>query len=151
MQQRACRAERPENQAEPMDVLSHRAALPAKRASSPAMADASRAAHARGLTLGGRGADSSSMSPLPSLTASGLGLLDRADRRLAESARTFTRSAETGDASAAADVPAATATPETDVVDAAVGVIYGRNAFEIGVKLIEIGRDTEKLLLDVVA
>jgi ABC-type tungstate transport system substrate-binding protein len=87
------------------------------------------------------------MDPLPSLTASGLGLLNSADRRLAESARTFTRSAETGDASAAA----ATATPETDVVDAAVGVIYGRSAFEIGVKLIEIGRDTEKLLLDVVA
>ena len=91
------------------------------------------------------------MSPLPSLSAAGLGLLNSADRRLAESARTFTRSTETGDAPAGAAVPAASATPEADVVDAAVGVIYGRTVFEIGVKLIEVGRDTEKLLLDVIA
>jgi len=89
------------------------------------------------------------MSPLPSLSAAGLGLIERGDRRLAESARTFTRSAEplappTEDAGVAA-------TPQDDVIDAAVGVIYGRTAIEIGVKLIEVGRDTEKQLLDVLA
>ncbi len=91
------------------------------------------------------------MSPLPSLTAAGLSLLDRADQRLAESARTFTRSAEPVETMSDADPASATATPQDDVIDAAVGVIYGRTAFAIGVKLIEVGRDTEKLLLDVVA
>jgi hypothetical protein len=87
------------------------------------------------------------MSTLPSITASGLGLLERADQRLAQSAQTFTRSAATAE-------PAATATgasDSADVVDAAVGVIYGRSAFEIGIKLIAVGRDTEKKLLDIVA
>lgn len=91
------------------------------------------------------------MSLLPSLAASGLGLLDRADQRLAASARTFTRAATPLDAATATDADAATATPQDDVVAAAVGVVYGRTAFEIGVKLIEVGRDTEKLLLDVIA
>jgi len=92
------------------------------------------------------------MTPLPSLSAAGLGLIERADRRLAESARTFTRSAEPLAAPTEdADAGAAPATPQDDVIAAAVGVIYGRTAFEIGVKLIEVGRDTEKLLLDVVA
>lgn len=91
------------------------------------------------------------MSPLPSLSAAGLGLLDRADRRLAESARTFTRSAEPVETMSGADPTSATVTPQGDIVAAAVGVIYGRTAFAIGVKLIEVERDTEKLLLDVVA
>lgn len=86
------------------------------------------------------------MSGVPSITASGLGLLDSADRRLQRSAATFTQSAAPADPSAQ---PAATET--SDVVDAAVGVIYGRSAFRMGVTLIEVGRDTEKALLDVLA
>ncbi len=86
---------------------------------------------------------------LPALTASGLGLLGRADQRLAASARGFTRAAEPGAAASAADP--APATGGEDLVDAAVGVIYGRTSLEIGVKLIEVGRDTDKALLDVIA
>jgi hypothetical protein len=92
------------------------------------------------------------MSPLSSLGAAGLSLLERADRRLSESARTFTRSAESlPPPNDDADAPAAAATPPDDVIDAAVGVLYGRTSFEIGITLIEVGRDTEKSLLDVVA
>ena len=90
------------------------------------------------------------MSGIPSITASGLGLLEAAEQRLARSAHTFTRSGAPDDpaASAPAD-PAASATD--DVVDVAVGVIYGRSTFQIGVALIAVGRDTEQSLLDVIA
>ena len=37
------------------------------------------------------------------------------------------------------------------ICDAAVGVIYGRTAFATGVALLEVGRDIEKALLDVLA
>ncbi|MEO6026922.1 MAG: hypothetical protein ABIR79_08680 [Candidatus Binatia bacterium] len=86
------------------------------------------------------------MSGIPSITASGLGLLDAAEQRLARSAHTFTRSG-------APDDPAAgsSASAPDDVVDAAVGVIYGRSEFRIGVSLIAVGRDTEKSLLDILA
>jgi len=86
------------------------------------------------------------MSGIPSITASGLGVLDAAEQRLARSAHTFTRSGAPDDASAD---PAASTTD--DVVDAAVGVIYGKSAFQIGVALIAVGRDTEQSLLDVIA
>ena len=84
------------------------------------------------------------MSTLPSITASGLGLLERADQRLAQSAQTFTRGA-------AAAEPSNTDAATAEVVDAALGVIYGRSTFEMGLKLIAVGRDTEKALLDVLA
>ena len=84
---------------------------------------------------------------LPSISASGLGLLERADQRLLRSAATFTRNAEPADAVDAGAAPSA----EETVVDAAVGVIYGRTAFATGVALLEVGRDTEKALLDVLA
>ncbi len=90
------------------------------------------------------------MSSLTSLAAAGLGLLHRAEQRLAESARTFTRAAE-ATAPPVTDGGAASPTADADLVDAAVGVIYGRSSFAIGVKLIEVGRDTEKALLDVLA
>ena len=86
------------------------------------------------------------MSGMPSITRSGLELLESADRRLQRSAETFTRSAEPADPNAAPSVDAT-----TDVAEAAVGVIYGRSAFRMGVALIEVGRDTEKTLLDVLA
>ena len=95
------------------------------------------------------------MSGVPSITASGLGLLERADRRLARSADAFTRSGAPSDRGVATTDPGAVATADgdktADVVDAAVGVIYGRTAFQLGVTLIEAGRDTEKTLLDVLA
>ena len=47
-------------------------------------------------------------------------------------------------------IPAGPSDGET-VVDAAVGVIYGRTAFATGVALLEVGRDTDKALLDVLA
>jgi hypothetical protein len=84
---------------------------------------------------------------LPSITASGLGPLERADQRLARSAETFTRNAEP----AAVDDPGAAPSDGETVVDAAVGVIYGRTAFATGVALLEVGRDTDKALLDVLA
>jgi hypothetical protein len=94
------------------------------------------------------------MSMLPSIAASGLGLLARGEERLARSAATFTRSAEPSDPSAA-DPAASAATPSAtegaDLVDAALGVVYGRSAFEIGVRLIAVGRDTEQQLVDVLA
>jgi hypothetical protein len=99
------------------------------------------------LKLGARRADSWSMSMLPSIAASGLGLLNSADQRLAQSARTFTRSAETADTASAANAAPAT----SDVVDAAVGVVYARSDFQIGVKLIEVGRDVEQKLIDALA
>jgi len=77
------------------------------------------------------------MSAISALGAAGLGMLQAADQRLARSADAFTRSA-------------AAAAPD-GVVDAAVGVIYARSDFQIGVKLIEVGRDTEQSLLDVLA
>lgn len=82
------------------------------------------------------------MSTLPPITASGLALLERADERLARSAQTFTRSVESVEPSGAG---------ADEFIDAAVGVIYGRSAFELGIKLITVGRDTEKSLLDIVA
>lgn len=104
------------------------------------------------------------MSTLPGITASGLALVARADRRLAESAHGFTRAADDagGAAPAAAEEhadgtgPAAAAgAPSTDggadLVDAALGVVYGRAMGALGVKLLEVGRDTEKMLVDVLA
>jgi len=91
------------------------------------------------------------MSILPPITATGLGLLERADQRLARSAQAFTRSAEPAEPSESGTGTAADEPEPNGVVDAAVGVVYGRTEFEIGVKLIEVGRDTEKTLLDVVA
>ena len=87
--------------------------------------------------------DTWSMSTIPSVTANGLDLLGRAERRLATSAESFAR----GGATAGDD---AAPSPDT-TVDAAVGVIYGRSEFRIGVALIAVGRDTEKQLLDVIA
>ena len=86
------------------------------------------------------------MSAIPSVTASGLGLLDAAEQRLARSAQSFARSGAPDDSSAEPSVAAL-----DDVVGAAVGVIYGRSAFQIGVSLIAVGRDTEKALLDILA
>jgi ABC-type tungstate transport system substrate-binding protein len=91
------------------------------------------------------------MSMLPSITGSGLALVERADRRLAESAHAFTQSAESVDAPASAETSSAEGNGDADVVDAAVGVVYGRTAFEIGIALIAVGRDTEKSLVDVLA
>jgi hypothetical protein len=112
----------------------------------------------RSVLVGGRSrlksrawrADDSSMSPLTSLAATGLGLLRQAEQRLADGARTFTRAAE-ATATTVSEGRAATPVTDGDLVDAAVGVIYGRSAFAIGVTLIAVGRDTEKALLDVLA
>jgi hypothetical protein len=97
-----------------------------------------------GLKLRVRRADTTSMNVGSSIMGAGLGLVEAADARLAQSARTFTQAAATAE----------TETPSTggnDLTDAAVGVIYGRSAFRMGVALIEVGRDTEKALLDVLA
>ena len=92
------------------------------------------------------------MSMLPSVTDSGLALLARGERRLAESARGLTRAADGAGAPTTDDAaPTAPAATDSDLVDAAVGVIYGRSSFEIGLKLIEVGRDVEKALVDVLA
>lgn len=104
------------------------------------MADAR--ANDRRLKNGAANVDSSGMGSIPSVTANGLDLLGRAERRLAASAQTFARSGATADQA----VPSADTT-----VDAAVGVIYGRSEFRIGLALIAVGRDTEKQLLDVIA
>jgi hypothetical protein len=87
------------------------------------------------------------MSTVPSIAASGLALLGRGEERLAASARAFTRMAG---APEAADANAA-ATGGDDAVDAAVGVVYGRTAFESGVALLRLGRDTAQALIDVLA
>ncbi len=89
------------------------------------------------------------MSTIPSIAASGLGLLDAAEQRLTRSAQTFARSGAPADP--AVDAAESSARTSDDVVDAAVGVIYGRSAFQIGVALIAVGRDTEKSLLDILA
>ena len=92
------------------------------------------------------------MSMLPSVTDSGLALLARGERRLAESARGFTRAADGAGAPPTDAAPASNAAAtDSDLVDAAVGVIYGRSSFEIGLKLIEVDRDVEKALVDVLA
>lgn len=82
------------------------------------------------------------------MTTSGLALLDRGADLLAASARTFTRAAlpDATDAASPVDAP-----PVADVVDAAVGVIYARAHFGMGVALLEVGRDVERQLLDIVA
>lgn len=88
------------------------------------------------------------MSTIPSIGAAGLGLLDRAEARLERSAQTFTQSAATDDT---ASNPQADGAPPEDLVDAALGTIYARTEFRLGVTLIEVGRDAEKHLLDVLA
>ena len=85
------------------------------------------------------------------MSAAGLGMLGRAEERLERSAQAFTKSAaDDGMAGASSDATASAASPD-GIVDAAVEVIYGRSEFRIGVALIEVGRDTEKQLLDVLA
>lgn len=84
---------------------------------------------------------------LPSIAASGLALLGRGEERLAASARTFTRMAD-GPDGVDANAPVRGG---NDAVDAAVGVVYGRTAFETGVALLRVGRDTEQALIDVLA
>lgn len=97
---------------------------------------------------------------LPSVTDSGLALLARGEQRLAESARGFTRAADgagapTIDGAGAPTTdgapPAAEPASDSDLVDAAVGIIYGRTQFETGLRLIEVGRDVDKALVDVLA
>lgn len=88
------------------------------------------------------------MSTIPSIGAAGLGLLDRAEARLERSAQAFTRSAASDDAASNASADGA---PPEDLVDAALGTIYARTELRLGVTLIEVGRDTEKHLLDVLA
>jgi hypothetical protein len=122
-------------------------ALARRRRGRRANDGAGAAAFASSLKRGARTAERASMSGVPSISASGLGLLESADRRLQRSAATFTRSAEPAEDSSAAARPAAL----SEVVDAAVGVTYGRTAARIGVALIEVGRDTEQALLDVLA
>ena len=92
-----------------------------------------------------RTADSPSMT-VPSVARSGLGLLTAADQRLRRSAEAFTRSGEPADPDAAPPADAL-----ADVADAAVGVLYGRSEFRMGVALITVGRDAERALLDVLA
>jgi hypothetical protein len=111
-----------------------------------ACAGGRRSERAACLKRAARTADRTSMSMLSSVAASGLGLLDAADQRLRRSADAFTRSGEPADPNAAPP-PDQTA----DAVDAAVGVIYGRSEFRMGVKLIEVGRDTEQALIDLLA
>lgn len=89
---------------------------------------------------------------LPSVANSGLALLERGERRLAESARGFTRAADGAGAPTTDGAPsAAEAASDSDLVDAAVGVIYGRTQFETGLRLIEVDRDVQKSLVDVLA
>lgn len=92
------------------------------------------------------------MSTLPSVTDSGLALLRRGERRLAESAQGFARAADGAGAPAAdGGVAPTAAASDGDLVDAAVGVIYGRTQFETGLRLIEVDRDVQKSLVDVLA
>jgi hypothetical protein len=88
------------------------------------------------------------MSTIPSIGGAGLGLLDRAEARLERSAQAFTQTAATDDT--ASNAPADGAPPE-DLIDAAIGTIYARTELRLGVTLIEVGRDAEKRLLDVLA
>lgn len=89
---------------------------------------------------------------LPSVADSGLALLERGERRLADSARGFTRAADgAGAPTTDGTTPAAEPASDSDLVDAAVGVIYGRTQFETGIRLIEIDRDVQKALVDVLA
>ncbi|MCC6766330.1 MAG: hypothetical protein IT293_16850 [Deltaproteobacteria bacterium] len=88
------------------------------------------------------------MSGPSAITTSGLALIERADRRLAESVRTFTRAAG---AAALEAAPTGGAATGEGLAAAAVGVVYGRASGAIGVKLLEVGRDVEKALIDVLA
>ncbi|MCC6848184.1 MAG: hypothetical protein IT294_06750 [Deltaproteobacteria bacterium] len=91
------------------------------------------------------------MSILPAIMTSGLALIERADRRLGASARAFARAADAEVAGAAPSDGAPASADGGDLVGAAVGVVYGRTSGASGVRLLAIGRDIEKTLLDVLA
>ncbi len=90
------------------------------------------------------------MRLLPSITDAGRAFLACGERRLVESARDLTRAAGGTDA-AASDASAPAAVSDGDPVAAAVGTIDGRTAFAMGVRLIEVGRDVGRMLVDVLA